>query len=918
MKDRKMDRNSIILVYVVFIGPLSISLFLYGFFPLINHDNTVATQNNIPKFIENVRIKTDTLYQPMVKRLIIMVIDALRWDFVIGPVGKLAMPVTSNLIANGSACLLQAKVQPPTVTMPRIKAITTGVVPNFIDVALNFGSKPIASDSMLLQAKRNGHKLIFYGDNTWLTLFPSIFHRYDGTTSFIVTDFTEVDNNVTRHLHKELYNNNDWSIMILHYLGLDHIGHVHGPFSPLIKTKLKEMDDIIANIQSQIQSWNQNNDSSLFIICGDHGMKDSGGHGGSTISETTVPFIVIGGNCFQSHNSFTEISQIDIASTLSVILGMPIPFSNIGTVFVDTLYNLPTSKKLYLLYYNSKQVFHHFQKLTDYESFYGYKKYLEAVKLHNAWLNTKDHPNDMTDDIALLYKTALKEMKEVLINSMIKYDFQIIIISIFFLCHITCILMGKIFPMVVKLKRISFFIILNILSMVLINLIWQSEDISLLNSRNLTTFIVLLFIATIIILNSCILSNVRFPTLEKIGNITGKHLFVFGSLIHAISLGGSSFVEEEHQTWYFYWVTVLTLLLYNSTTKYLSDLQFYKNSQHLYARNCIKLFLLLVGHRVLRKLNSTGDKYAHLPDIAGFFIEQESMLGMTIVLVVGLTLLIWIDFVHEDQVYKQQSLVSNIITSLCIYLRHMHNNSVMKISFYPSSRGIYEVQIFWMLLAINCGNYIYRSVLAIKQEKTIFLRVTLFSIVRIWIMISAMLHQPHNVLLLPLQIIFSSVIRDIIENDTMQEINIFLYAWIGNVFYFYQGNSNSLATINVAAGYVGIQSYMPFVNGSLMLINVYSAPVLAYILLVYHSILQYPHNTPEIITRISKKYIGWKFVPLTIYTIIISIQRHHLFVWSVFSPKLLYEAVHSTVICFIVLIVLILIILQKIINNCDR
>ena len=54
----------------------------------------------------------------------------------------------------------------------------------------------------------------------------------------------------------------------------------------------------------------------------------------------------------------------------------------------------------------------------------GIKKYLEAVKLHNAWLNTKDHPNDMTDDIALLYKTALKEMKEVLINSMIKYDFK--------------------------------------------------------------------------------------------------------------------------------------------------------------------------------------------------------------------------------------------------------------------------------------------------------------------------------------------------------------------------------------------------------------------------------------------------------------------------------------------------------------
>nr|XP_012144892.1 PREDICTED: GPI ethanolamine phosphate transferase 2 isoform X1 [Megachile rotundata] len=919
----KMDRNIIILVYIVFIGPLSVALFLYGFFPLINYDNTIATHNNVPKFIENVRIKTDTLYQPVVKRLIIMVIDALRWDFVTGSVGKVAMPITTNLIANGSVCLLRAKVQPPTVTMPRIKAITTGVVPSFIDVALNFGSKPITGDNMLLQAKRNGHKLVFYGDNTWLTLFPSIFNRYDGTTSFVVTDFTEVDNNVTRHLDQELYNQNDWSIMILHYLGLDHIGHVHGPFSPFIKTKLKEMDDVIATIQSQIQTWNQNNVSSLFIVCGDHGMKDSGGHGGSTISETTVPFIAIGGKCSHNPNQFIEISQIDIASTLSVILGVPIPFSNIGTVFADTLYDLPISKKLYILYYNAKQVFYHFQKLADYESLNAYQKYLKAVKLHSAWLNTKDHSNDMINNIVFSYKTALKEMKEVLINSMIKYDFQIITIAISFLCHITCILMGKICPMVATLKRISSLVVLNILSVVLINFIWQSEDISLLNSRNLFSCIVLLFILTILVLNSYILSNIKFSTLsevkpKKLKSRTGKQLFIFGALVHAISLGGSSFIEEEHQTWYFYWVTILTVLLYNSAAKYFFELQFHKScQQHFYSQNCIKLFLLLVGHRILRKLNSTGDKYAHLPDIAGYLIEQESMLGMTIILVAGLALLIWIDFTYGDKTHKQQTLITSIIASSCIYLRHMHNNSVLKIPFYPLSSGIYEMQIFWSLLAISCSISIYRSVLTVKYEKTMFLRITLFSILRIWVMISAMIHQPHNVILLPLQIIFSSIIHNIIKDNSMREISVFLYAWIGNVFYFYQGNSNSLATIDVAAGYVGVQSYMPLINGSLMLINIYSASVLAYLLLVYNSVSQYLHNTPEIITWISKMYLAWKYLPLTIYTVIISIQRHHLFVWSVFSPKLLYEAVHSTVICFIVFIILILIIIQKAIN-CDR
>lgn len=41
-------------------------------------------------------------------------------------------------------------------------------------------------------------------------------------------DFTEVDNNVTRHIPGELLND-DWNAMILHYLGLDHIGHKAGP-----------------------------------------------------------------------------------------------------------------------------------------------------------------------------------------------------------------------------------------------------------------------------------------------------------------------------------------------------------------------------------------------------------------------------------------------------------------------------------------------------------------------------------------------------------------------------------------------------------------------------------------------------------------------------------------------------------------
>lgn len=43
-------------------------------------------------------------------------------------------------------------------------------------------------------------------------------------------------------------------MLILHYLGLDHIGHISGPHSSLIQPKLLEMDDILKKIHSALIS----------------------------------------------------------------------------------------------------------------------------------------------------------------------------------------------------------------------------------------------------------------------------------------------------------------------------------------------------------------------------------------------------------------------------------------------------------------------------------------------------------------------------------------------------------------------------------------------------------------------------------------------------------------------------------------
>jgi predicted AlkP superfamily pyrophosphatase or phosphodiesterase len=76
--------------------------------------------------------------------------------------------------------------------MPRLKALTTGGIPSFLDMILNFAESDTTStlasqDTWLTQIKARGENVIMFGDDTWLKLFPDTFHRADGTTSFFVS-----------------------------------------------------------------------------------------------------------------------------------------------------------------------------------------------------------------------------------------------------------------------------------------------------------------------------------------------------------------------------------------------------------------------------------------------------------------------------------------------------------------------------------------------------------------------------------------------------------------------------------------------------------------------------------------------------------------------------------------------------------
>lgn len=114
--------------------------------------------------------------------------------------------------------------------------------------------------------------------------------------------------------------------------------------------KQLEMDRIIQQIYGEIDT-RTHLESTLLVVCGDHGMNDAGNHGGSADGETS-PALVFLSPKLKTISQFPEcpihspkpgfdyyskIEQSDIAPTLAGLLGFPIPLNNLGIFIPDFL-----------------------------------------------------------------------------------------------------------------------------------------------------------------------------------------------------------------------------------------------------------------------------------------------------------------------------------------------------------------------------------------------------------------------------------------------------------------------------------------------------------------------------------------------------------------------------------------------------
>ena len=111
--------------------------------------------------------------------------------------------------------------------------------------------------------------------------------------------------------------------------GVDHAGHKFGPDHPEMSRKLAEMNTVIGEVIRGLPP-----DTVLFVF-GDHGMTSQGDHGGDSESELTAGMFVYSPSLAMRAGRGEAVAQIDLVPSLSLLLGVPIPFSNLGAIIED-------------------------------------------------------------------------------------------------------------------------------------------------------------------------------------------------------------------------------------------------------------------------------------------------------------------------------------------------------------------------------------------------------------------------------------------------------------------------------------------------------------------------------------------------------------------------------------------------------
>jgi hypothetical protein len=265
--------------------------------------------------------------QPLVERVVLVVIDGLRLD------ASQEMVNLNRL--RGQGVDLVARVGQPSLSYPSWTVISTGAWQEISGVTTNWYEGEVEVDTIFREAQRRGLRTAVVGDDGWLQLFGPWVERvvtFEGVSEEEYRDLEAIyalDDRILKGALEALAE--EPHLLLIHFEGPDNLGHGFGGASPEYRADVQRVDDHLGELLAAIDL-----ESTALIVTADHGQIDTGGHGGWESVVTRVPLVMVGRGIAPGGQG-VEVNQTDIAPTVAVLLGTAIPTHNQGRALFEYL-----------------------------------------------------------------------------------------------------------------------------------------------------------------------------------------------------------------------------------------------------------------------------------------------------------------------------------------------------------------------------------------------------------------------------------------------------------------------------------------------------------------------------------------------------------------------------------------------------
>lgn len=369
-------------------------------------------------------------------------------------------------------------------------------------------------------------------------------------------------------------------------------------------------------------------------------------------------------------------------------------------------------------------------------------------------------------------------------------------------------------------------------------------------------------------------------------------------LLYVAGLMGSSTIEEEHQTFYF---IVSTLFFFQFVSR------FRKSGNRMVL--CCGITLLSMT-RLLRSWNQTGNKWLGGDDVHKWLLLEGNHHVSIILLMTSILWVLFYSYCRSSSIstdwIKKTFRICSLISSILLFV-YKSSISRLPLDQVTTARLLFFL-IFIMFIISFFSNLKEEKMNRIHQKTKKRIDLILISFSNLFLL----LHKPQNSFLIVGFWIQLLVFRFLSEDDQTFN-NYFTLKWMGYSSFFVLGNSNGISTIDISGAYTGLTDYNQFIVGSLVGIIILSGPIFFFLgsipFLVplvktksgLTSNLEWKEEMMEKEEERQRVEMNWRIllsclstlsirsVVLLLFSTFIVLHRNHLFIWSVFSPKYIYE-----------------------------